>query len=126
MAENNHPACPPNTTFCTNHCPNYVKCSELHDKEMDELYIEIMNEAERKYAPFREYVKGCPYYSWSSFTKGERPYNRCSKTGGYCVELKCPNFNASVIIAYLIKKNNLVTNAINEELLRHNINIKIV
>lgn len=40
------PECPPGTKFCFPSCINRKVCKEIHDKEMDNLFTEIMDEAE--------------------------------------------------------------------------------
>jgi hypothetical protein len=72
------------------------------EQELDqELYNEIMGEADRLWEPFLKFVKVCGFHSWSPFcnhappydyNKDGRPYNRCLKNGGYCKQLECPDY----------------------------------
>ncbi len=39
--------CPPRREFCTSHCENHKKCEALRKKMDQELFNEIMDEAER-------------------------------------------------------------------------------
>ncbi len=95
--------CPPEKKVCSSHCEHYKKCKVLHDKEMEDHFTEVMDEAHALWDPFDEFIKTCPSHSWSPFCnhpppydyiKDGRPYNRCLKDGGYCKFLECPDYKA--------------------------------